>query len=528
MRISHKYKFVFLSKWKCASESVRMALNEYTDITSTQEYPYYHHTTARDLKSHFDEEDWNWDEYYSFITVRNPWSMLVSLYYYGLPDSEGKYFWNRHWDEIVKDVYRPEQRVVPDDIIEFNRWIETYDLTPFTLDTFINDSDGKRLVTDVFPIEQLDKASEVINRKLDLAEPINIPFINKTKHPRGNVLYNAKSIEKVAEVFSSDVKEGGYKPPKAKGKSTPTFTRVKKHSLGSLLLSERGTMLKAHNEKLVLFQNVSHRRSLLEKEVTFCRKQIEDGEQQLAAVRDEFASTKQQLFSVRDELASTKQQLVSVSDELTAAKLEIEENGHIRDELSKVREELEAVRNELKKVQADRTKLTKELNEFRSNLSAERMMHTRAQAMLESYEVKLDDERMMHTRAQAMLESYEAKLDDERVLQAKLRSELSVLQHDFSIQKKGLADLDAILESKKAEIGQLHNALNRSKEYSKRLELTKADLESKLDLKCVELRNANLERRNLSIAMHMWASKARKSLLGRWFVPKHPLPKIRS
>ena len=72
MRISHKYKFVYLAKYKTASSAIRTGLDPYSDIKSTQLYPYYHHTPLAPLKAHFEEQGWDWESYYVFTSVRHP------------------------------------------------------------------------------------------------------------------------------------------------------------------------------------------------------------------------------------------------------------------------------------------------------------------------------------------------------------------------------------------------------------------------------------------------------------------------
>ena len=143
MRISHSHRFVFLSKWKCASEAIRAALDPFSDIVSTQEYPWYHHTPLAPLKREFAERGWDWDSYFVFTTVRNPYTMLNSLYAYAKPDTSGLMWWERLWDEVVEERYPSLERRVPTDPVSFEEWILTHDLSRFTLEAFTRDESGR-------------------------------------------------------------------------------------------------------------------------------------------------------------------------------------------------------------------------------------------------------------------------------------------------------------------------------------------------------------------------------------------------
>ena len=82
MRISHTYKFVFIAITRTGSTSIRSALDPFTDITSTPEGAFWHHTNTQKLKEEFDKRDWDWNSYFKFAFVRNPWDRLVSTYFY--------------------------------------------------------------------------------------------------------------------------------------------------------------------------------------------------------------------------------------------------------------------------------------------------------------------------------------------------------------------------------------------------------------------------------------------------------------
>ena len=84
MRISHKYKFIYLATPKACSSSIRKALNRYSCISSKSNFPpYAHHGKLEWVKNDFKKNKWDWNSYYKFTSVRNPWDRMVSLWTYG-------------------------------------------------------------------------------------------------------------------------------------------------------------------------------------------------------------------------------------------------------------------------------------------------------------------------------------------------------------------------------------------------------------------------------------------------------------
>ena len=84
MRISHQHKFVFLANPQSGSTSIRKLLDPYSEIKSSTQFPYHHHVNAPSLRKHFQEMDWEWEDYLKFTTIRNPWDKMVGRYFYGL------------------------------------------------------------------------------------------------------------------------------------------------------------------------------------------------------------------------------------------------------------------------------------------------------------------------------------------------------------------------------------------------------------------------------------------------------------
>jgi len=93
MRISHKYKFVYISIPKTGSSTVRYLLDNYSDISSDDpDWPSnYIHPNAKQMKAYFGIKGWNWDEYFKFTVVRHPIPRIKSSIAYALKAGEQAY-----------------------------------------------------------------------------------------------------------------------------------------------------------------------------------------------------------------------------------------------------------------------------------------------------------------------------------------------------------------------------------------------------------------------------------------------------
>lgn len=93
MRISHKYKFVYISIPKTGSSSVRNLLDKYSDVSSDDsDWPSnFIHPNAKQIKAYFGIKGWNWDEYFKFTVVRHPISRMKSSIAYALQKGEQDY-----------------------------------------------------------------------------------------------------------------------------------------------------------------------------------------------------------------------------------------------------------------------------------------------------------------------------------------------------------------------------------------------------------------------------------------------------
>jgi hypothetical protein len=217
MRISHQSKFIFLSKPKCATTSIRQVLDPFSDIKSSQDYPFHHHVKAFELKMCFENNDWPWNQYFKFITIRNPWEMIVSYYSFGKPDLNGNFWWQTH-------IYDKNHLVSFRDWVLYKRksWhyllpskdgylknVFTDDFSSLTLNSYILDEYGRCLVDEVIKTEELNDGFQRVLKKLGL-NIRNIPNLNETKHSFYQNYYDEQTAKVIEHEFKFDIVFGNY------------------------------------------------------------------------------------------------------------------------------------------------------------------------------------------------------------------------------------------------------------------------------------------------------------------------------
>ncbi|MBE9569986.1 MAG: methyltransferase domain-containing protein [Proteobacteria bacterium] len=152
---------------------------------------------------------WRWEDYFVFTNMRNPWELVKSLYCYGLPDSQGQYWWERHWAEVSNDIYKPEQRTIPSDLVGFKEWVHGTDFSRFKLNPFIYDSNGNVAVDFIVKSETLAQDIEYIAQKIGVKiGPIS--HSNKTSRQNFNVEFDSKTAQRIHREFAADIFFGGY------------------------------------------------------------------------------------------------------------------------------------------------------------------------------------------------------------------------------------------------------------------------------------------------------------------------------
>lgn len=223
MLISHRYKFIFFSFPKTGSESVRKLLKPYSDIQGipywerSEDHPFYSHISPIEVKEIFQNNSWDYDSYYKFTFIRNPWARLVSLYnmiYYTRPPTS----------IIGKIKARIHKRSIP----AFNEWLHATKpygsgaggpkdqrwqvYGSYSLENYILDGDGNELVDEVIKLEEIDERLPALLEKIDIPDhqDLVIPHANRRSSKKYSDYYDDESRELIYQRYKYDIAKFNY------------------------------------------------------------------------------------------------------------------------------------------------------------------------------------------------------------------------------------------------------------------------------------------------------------------------------
>jgi hypothetical protein len=174
------------------------------------------HISAPELKpaindvddSTADEDYGNWDTYYTFTTIRNPFTRFVSWYFFLQPDKNFKTIMHKgEWDESTSFHHH------------FNDFLDYgihNDIAPPTYEWFCCDRETKeKLVTDVFKLEEINEVFPSRFKEktgIDVLTPLRkvAPALGIRYNGNPYDLYNQNSIDLINEVYKSDIETFNY------------------------------------------------------------------------------------------------------------------------------------------------------------------------------------------------------------------------------------------------------------------------------------------------------------------------------
>jgi hypothetical protein len=193
------HRFIFIHVYKTGGTSIRRALMPYVTspgrravdavarrlgLTARYAQPYPPHMSASEAISVIGKEEF--DSYYSFAFVRNPWDWHASLYAYIVRTPHHR----QH--ELVK-AFRSFE--------EFLVWRCTDD---FALQRdFVFSKDGEQLVDFIGRFERLEEDFRHVCATIGLAA--RLPRLNVSRTRPYQEYYNPRTIELVRRAFAADI-----------------------------------------------------------------------------------------------------------------------------------------------------------------------------------------------------------------------------------------------------------------------------------------------------------------------------------
>jgi hypothetical protein len=203
MRISHTHKFVFIAPPKTASSSVRRSLNSVSDVQSNGSpgSNLYYHVKPEKLKKYFEDKNWNWDEYFKFAFVRNPWSRLVSQWQYrlriaGKPNAE----WETFGKNSIKFINKHKS---------FDNYIRNIRPFNFMCYSWIYNKSGEQLVDFIGKFENLQQDYDTVCDKIGIPRK-KLPHKNKSTPKHYSEYYDDETKQIVAKKFKKDIEYFEY------------------------------------------------------------------------------------------------------------------------------------------------------------------------------------------------------------------------------------------------------------------------------------------------------------------------------
>lgn len=194
MIISHKHKFIYIAIPKTGTTTIHNAFSNLDDDTLFIERLnknqkdkvnqfIYKHIEATDLEKQIE----NFDKYFKFTFVRNPYARAVSWVYYYFRNNKI----NLHEHSFKELIFK-----CPD-------WIWTCQRK------FIFE-DNKNLMNFVGKIENLQEDFNVVCDKIKIPQQ-QLPHKNKSKHKSYTEYYDDETRQIVAEKYAKDIEYFGYK-----------------------------------------------------------------------------------------------------------------------------------------------------------------------------------------------------------------------------------------------------------------------------------------------------------------------------
>ena len=209
MIISHKHKFIYFKATKVAGSSTEILLGNMCDdgdivtpvktkierIKGSRNYKGFHdHSAPNNIKNQIGENRFN--SYFKFITVRNPFDRMVSLYWWRFRGQKKRRCFR---DFILSSDFKVTPNATVNVFFKFTDWI------------FI---EGKCILDDYIRYENLENDTKrILGKWFDDVDDIVYPTAKtgyRISKKHYTEYYDDETREIVAEIYAKDIEHFGY------------------------------------------------------------------------------------------------------------------------------------------------------------------------------------------------------------------------------------------------------------------------------------------------------------------------------
>ena len=218
--VSDTYNFMYLVNPKTGSTSMRQYFKCLRDYTKDSTYDTYSlqtkikdtyisykydidHNNSVTAKLMCETLNINYNKYFSFIHIRNPWAKVVSIYFFDKPDKNRLGWYDNNYDKESAFYYT------------FNEWLKDRCFDYFKLENWIGEDVTKIYPIETFTLKKLENDINEFNKEHGTGAPTlvldgELGYENTTVHDHYSTYYNEESIEIVRKAFAKDIELGGY------------------------------------------------------------------------------------------------------------------------------------------------------------------------------------------------------------------------------------------------------------------------------------------------------------------------------
>lgn len=216
--ISHKKQFVFVHIRKTGGTSVSSLLGKYqewaglkkiytgierrlerrgpfSNISIFGQHFLANHASALMVRNTIGKQQF--EEYFKFCIVRNPWDREVSRYYFARQRKTHKLHEMANRLDFKEFIKKRSQD-------EIKKGVRGYQFKK------ISDEQGNLIVDQIVHLEKLDEEIVPVLKKIGLDISTRIPKLNASSHRPYHSLYDSESIELVRNIAQDDIEQLGY------------------------------------------------------------------------------------------------------------------------------------------------------------------------------------------------------------------------------------------------------------------------------------------------------------------------------